>query len=137
MNGPGTPGWLVLRAEWTKFRTVRGWVVGMLVAALVTVLFGLLSAMATHSMCSAPSGQACSGPGSVTGPGGEPVSDSYYFVRQPLAGNGSVTARVTSLTGLITYPPDHPDAIVPGVVPWAKAGSSSSPAPGRDRPMRR
>jgi ABC-type transport system involved in multi-copper enzyme maturation permease subunit len=113
---------LVLRAEWTKFRTVRGWVIGMIVAALVTVLFGLLSALATHSMCSAPSGQACSGPGSVTGPGGEPVSDSYYFVRRPMTGNGSVTARVTSLTGLITYPPDRPDAIVPGVVPWAKAG---------------
>ena len=30
-----------LRAEWTKFRTVRGWVIGMIVAALVTVLIGL------------------------------------------------------------------------------------------------
>jgi hypothetical protein len=98
---------LVLRAEWTKFRTVRGWVIGMLVAALVTVMLGLLSALATHSMCSAPPGQVCTGPGSVVGPGGEPVSDDYYFVRQPLAGNGSITARVTSLAGLITYPPDH------------------------------
>ena len=26
----------LLRAEWTKFRTVRGWVIGMLVAVLVT-----------------------------------------------------------------------------------------------------
>ena len=28
----------LLRAEWTKFRTVRGWVIGMVVAALVIVL---------------------------------------------------------------------------------------------------
>ena len=34
----------LLRAEWTKFRTVRGWVIGMVVAALVTVVLGLLIA---------------------------------------------------------------------------------------------
>ena len=50
------------------------------------------------------------------------MSDSYYFVHQTLDGNGSITVRVTSMTGLITYPPSHPNAIVPGVVPWAKAG---------------
>ena len=33
------------------------------------------------------------------GPGGEAVTDSFYFVHQPLAGDGSITARVTSLTG--------------------------------------
>jgi ABC-type transport system involved in multi-copper enzyme maturation permease subunit len=119
---------LVLRAEWTKFRTVRGWVIGMIVAALVTVMLGLLSSLATHSRCFAPPGQACLGPGSIVGPGGEPVSDSYFLVRRPLAGNGSITTRVTSLTGLITYPPAHPDAIVPGVVPWAKAGLIIEPS---------
>jgi len=31
----------VLRAEWTKFRTVRGWVIAMVTAALVTVLIGM------------------------------------------------------------------------------------------------
>ena len=35
----------------------------------------------------------------MLGPNGEPVTDSFYFVRQPLAGDGSVTVRVTSLTG--------------------------------------
>ncbi len=110
----------VLRAEWTKFRTVRGWVVGMAVAALVTVLFGVLSALASHSQCFAPAGQSCAG--IPLGPDGEQVSDSFYFVHQTLDGDGSVTARVTSLAGLITYPPAHPDAIVPGVEPWAKAG---------------
>jgi ABC-type transport system involved in multi-copper enzyme maturation permease subunit len=110
----------VLHAEWTKFRTVRGWMIGMIVAALVTVMLGLLASLATHSFCNAPPGQACPGP--LTGPGGEPVSDNYYFVHQPLTGNGSITAQVTSMTGLITYPQAHPNAIVSGVEPWAKAG---------------
>jgi ABC-type transport system involved in multi-copper enzyme maturation permease subunit len=110
----------VLHAEWTKFRTVRGWMIGMIAAALVTVMLGLLASLATRSSCAGPPGQACSGP--LTSPGGEPVSDNYYFVHQPLTGNGSITARVTSMTGLITYPPTHPNAIVSGVEPWAKAG---------------
>jgi ABC-type transport system involved in multi-copper enzyme maturation permease subunit len=110
----------VLHAEWTKFRTVRGWMIGMIVAALVTVMLGLLASLATHSFCAAPSGQACPGP--TVGPGGEPVDDNYYFVHQPLTGNGSITARVTSMAGLITYPASHPNAIVAGVEPWAKAG---------------
>ena len=36
-------GWL-LRAEWTKFRTVRGWIVGVAAAAMLMVLFGLVGA---------------------------------------------------------------------------------------------
>jgi ABC-type transport system involved in multi-copper enzyme maturation permease subunit len=56
------------------------------------------------------------------GPGGEPVTDMFYFVHQPLTGDGSITARVTALTGIITYPQSSPSAIVPGVEPWSKAG---------------
>ena len=33
----------LLHAEWTKFRTVRGWVTGMIVAVLVIVGFGLFA----------------------------------------------------------------------------------------------
>ena len=117
----------VLHAEWTKFRTVRGWMIGMIVAALVTVLLGLLAALATHGHCFPAPGQACAG-GPPTGPDGEPVSDNYYFVYQPLTGNGSITVRVTSMTGLITYPEAHPDSIVPGVEPWAKAGVLIEPS---------
>jgi ABC-type transport system involved in multi-copper enzyme maturation permease subunit len=108
----------LLRAEWTKFRTVRGWVIGTLVAALVMVLVGLLAAAGTR--CVGPGGQGC--PAVPVGPGGEPVTDKFYFVRQPLHGDGSITARVTALTGIITYPQSNPNAIVPGVVPWTKAG---------------
>src|SRR6266571_5610188 len=83
----------LLRAEWTKFRTVRGWLIGMVVAALLTVGVGLLG----HSSCAVvhPGGSvtpsACPAP--PTGPGGEAVTDSFYFVHQPLAGNGSITVR--------------------------------------------
>ena len=32
----------LLRAEWTKFRTVRGWWIGLALAALITIAVGLL-----------------------------------------------------------------------------------------------
>ncbi len=109
-----------LRAEWTKFRTVRGWVIGMAVAVLVTVLVGLLGALGTHSSCAGPGGPTCA---SVpVGPDGEPVTDKFYFAHQSLTGDGSITARVTALTGIITYPQSNPNAIVGGVEPWTKAG---------------
>jgi hypothetical protein len=84
----------------------------MVVAALLTAVPGLLVAAAM-------SGQ---GPSIPLGPAGRAVSDRFVFVHQPLTGDGSITVRVTSLTGLITYPPPNHDQIVPGVVPWAKAG---------------
>jgi ABC-type transport system involved in multi-copper enzyme maturation permease subunit len=118
-NKTGRDGFAqVLRAEWTKFRTVRGWVIGMAVAALVTVLPGLLYAVNSH--CEGPNGNAC--PTVPVGPDGEAVTDKFQFVHQPLSEDGSITARVTSLTGIITYPPPNHDEIVSGVVPWAKAG---------------
>ncbi len=101
----------LLRAEWTKFRTVRGWVTGLIIAALVTVGIGLLN----HSSCGTLtlSGSKTLGCSSPVGPGGEAVTDSFYFVHQPLAGNGTITARVASLTG---------DQGQGGLQPWSKAG---------------
>ncbi|MEV0595719.1 hypothetical protein [Nonomuraea cavernae] len=113
----------LLRAEWTKFRTVRGWVVTMTAAALVTVLLGLLSASGEHSSCGAgPVETACPPP--LLGPGGEAVDDSFFFVHRSLAGDGGITARLTSLTGVIRKPDVIPGQrnTVAGVVPWAKAG---------------
>jgi ABC-type transport system involved in multi-copper enzyme maturation permease subunit len=110
----------LLRAEFTKFRTVRGWVIAMVIAALVIVLLGLFAANGSHSSCSdGPVEIACTAP---VGPDGEAVSDKSYLVHQPLTGDGGITARLTSMTGIITYPPPNHDEIVPGVVPWAKAG---------------
>jgi len=50
------------------------------------------------------------------------VTDRFFFMHRQLAEDGSITARVTSLAGIITYPPPNHDQIVAGVVPWAKAG---------------
>jgi ABC-type transport system involved in multi-copper enzyme maturation permease subunit len=126
----------VLRAEWTKFRTVRGWVIGTGVAVLVMLGLGLLTAEGNSHSCQtsgggpARSGRACL-PTYAFGPGGEPVDDSFYFVRQPLAGNGSLTVRVTSLTGLLPANPNGPSGpngpngpadTRPGLMPWSKAG---------------
>ncbi|GAA4691980.1 ABC transporter permease subunit [Phytohabitans rumicis] len=98
-------GWL-LRAEWTKFRTVRGWVVAMAVAAAAVVGLGVLAG--GKGSC----GSECVLP---VGPGGEEVTDSFFFVHRPLTGDGSITVRVASLTGVLL--PDRP-----GLPPWAKAG---------------
>jgi ABC-type transport system involved in multi-copper enzyme maturation permease subunit len=125
---PGQAGFAqLLHAEWTKFRTVRGWVIGMMVAALVTVLLGVLTAAGSHCSVGPFPGQpaeACTEP---VGPGGEAVSDSFYFVRQPLAGNGSITVRLTALAGRyathLSQPGQDPTAgMHPGLQPWAKAG---------------
>lgn len=104
----------LLHAEWTKFRTVRGWVLAVIIAALVTVGIGLLD----HSSCGGavtPGGPPVAGVGcsAPVGPGGEAVTDSFYFVHQPLAAEGSITARVTSLAA---------GAGPAGLQPWSKAG---------------
>ena len=91
----------LLRAEWTKFRTVRGWVIALSAAALVIVLLSFVSASGDRfSFCpTGPSSCTSRHPAVPTGPGGEPVTDSFMFVRQPLVGNGAVTVRVASLSG--------------------------------------
>jgi ABC-type transport system involved in multi-copper enzyme maturation permease subunit len=126
----------LLRAEWIKFRSVRGWAIGMVVAMLLMLAVGLLGVQASIACTSgrpgAPvrHGAACISP-TPTGPDGQPVTDSFYFVRQPLTGNGSITAQVTSLTGEQGAPsaPTGPTTSVssqpqlrPGLQPWSKAG---------------
>ncbi|NRQ35513.1 ABC transporter permease subunit [Nonomuraea sp. NN258] len=119
---PGRDGFgALLRAEWTKFRTLRGQPITIAVAALLIVLIGLLYASGSRSSCSEGTKEvACPVP--PVGPGGGPVRDKLYFVHKALTGDGSITARVTSMSGIITYPPPDHDKIVPGLVPWAKAG---------------
>jgi ABC-type transport system involved in multi-copper enzyme maturation permease subunit len=133
-----------LRSEWVKFRTVRGWVIAMIIAVLLTVLLGIFAAGNVNIGCqNGPNepvltGRACT-PHFPIGPGGEAVTDSYYFVRRPLGGNGSITVLVTSLTGMHgggggpRAAGGNPLAgMSPGVVPWAKAGLilTSSTRPG-------
>ena len=119
----------LLHAEWTKFRTVRGWVTGMIVAVLVMAGIGIFVAAGGASPSCQPVSATgrnggCGEPALTLGPGGEPVTGNFYFVRQPLAGNGSLTVRVTSLASLL--PPARSEfgtaPTRPGAVPWSKAG---------------
>jgi ABC-type transport system involved in multi-copper enzyme maturation permease subunit len=122
----------LVRAEWTKFRTVRGWVIGIVVAAALMDLVGLFAAGQANVSCNNGPGPAKTGAACIppvpTGPGGEAVTDSFYFVRQPLTGHGSITVRMTSLTGRYgggagPANPGGPLAgLHPGVQPWSKAG---------------
>jgi len=111
----------LLRSEWTKFRTVRGWVLGMVVAAAVTVLIGLFVASSAQFSCG---DQACTA--LPVGPEGEAVVDQFSFAHQPLAGDGSITVRVSSLTGLfadrLLQPGQGLSDMHPGLDAWAKAG---------------
>jgi ABC-type transport system involved in multi-copper enzyme maturation permease subunit len=126
---PGRAGFArLLHAEWTKLRTVRGWVIGMAAAALVTVLVGLAGPAGSKIQCVGPGGQACKRSGPPIGPDGEAVNDTFYSVRQPLDGDGGITVRVTSLTGLHAANGAAPVGqapgadLRPGVQPWTKAG---------------
>jgi ABC-type transport system involved in multi-copper enzyme maturation permease subunit len=104
-----------------KFRTVRGWVAAAVVAAIAVAVFGIGGG--DQGTCY---GNSCA---QLTGPGGEAVSDSFYFVRQALTGDGAVTARVLSLTSEVPRTQFDTQRIV---VPWAKAGIivKASLAPG-------
>ncbi|NUT53026.1 MAG: hypothetical protein HOV94_37915 [Saccharothrix sp.] len=100
----------LLRAEWTKFRSVRGWLTATATAALMVVLVAALAGISSDQTGS---------PAVPIGPGGEPVTDSFFFVHQPLDGDGSVTVSVSALTSGI---PEGLADLRPGTVPWAKAG---------------
>ncbi|MET0416115.1 MAG: hypothetical protein ABW022_08860 [Actinoplanes sp.] len=111
----------MIRAEWLKFRTVRGWTLGLAGAVVLTVLFGLAVAAGSHQSCMQGSVEVrCPDP--PTGPDGQVVEDRFAFAHRELTGDGSLTVRVAEMTGIITYPPPDHDEIVDGMVPWAKAG---------------
>ncbi len=126
-QAPGRDGFgQLLRAEWTKLRTVRGWVAALVLAAALTAVIPIaLAGTATsndpvtcaHGICQAE-GQTV-----ATGPAGGAVIDNFYFVHQVLAGDGSITARVSALHGSAprqNLPPGL--APPPSSEPWAKAG---------------
>jgi hypothetical protein len=105
----------LLRREWTAFRSL-GRLAALATAALAIILLGLLYAVGNHSSCDGP----C--PAVPTADDGSVVSDGFWFRHRDLGEQGSITVRLTSMTGTITYPPPGHDEIVPGLVPWAKAG---------------
>ncbi|OLF06792.1 hypothetical protein BLA60_30030 [Actinophytocola xinjiangensis] len=84
-------------AEWTKLRTVRAWVAGLLASALMVVAVAVLTGISTDQRNAPPV---------PVGPEGGPVTDSFYLVHRSLPGNGTISASV----------------IAPDGAPWAKAG---------------
>ncbi|MFF8025402.1 ABC transporter permease subunit [Streptomyces sp. NPDC007896] len=93
----------LLRAEWSKFWTVRVWVLALVVAAAVTVAISQLAASGSVD-------DSNEHPVTV-GPDGTRVNDSFHYVHQSLPADGSVTVRVSDLLGSGRDPE-----------PWAKAG---------------
>jgi hypothetical protein len=120
--------WAAVRAEWIKFRTVRGWLIASVIAILLCEVFTFLVAHGVHSGSCNGAGTNCQSghPFVPSGPGGEAVADSYQYDLQSLTGNGTITARVTSLTGLVSTTPANAapslSATRPGIAQWAKAG---------------
>jgi hypothetical protein len=116
----------LLRAEWTKLRTVRGWVIALMLAAALTAVIPIaLAGTATSNDPVTCVRGICQAEGQVvaTGPAGTAVIDNFYFVHQPLPVDGSITARVSALHGA-GRTPHLPQgfAAPPSTEPWAKAG---------------
>lgn len=107
----------LLRAEWTKFTTVRGWVITAIAVAVVTVVAVVDIALVSQNHNTRPA--------LATGPDNESVTDAFYFVHQPLNGDGSITVRVTSLGNVPQAAlADRPSlaGADADIQPWAKAG---------------
>jgi hypothetical protein len=68
----------ILRAEWTKFRSVRSTLVCLGLAVGLTVLLSMLASAA----------------GGTNANAGPHYVDQFSFVHQPMAGDGSITAQV-------------------------------------------
>jgi ABC-type transport system involved in multi-copper enzyme maturation permease subunit len=84
----GNPGWptiaaRALRAEWTKLRSVRSSGLALLAMAALTLLLGVLSASLSKSDVNR----------------GVLTVDQFHFVHQAMAGDGSITARVSAQAG--------------------------------------
>jgi ABC-type transport system involved in multi-copper enzyme maturation permease subunit len=122
----------LVHAEWTKLRTVRGWVVGLLLAVVLTVGVGLLGSQGGQATC-APVGDVpgrCHDSGPPKDASGQEVDDTETFVHRTMYGDGTITARLTDFEGQYfadgAGPADDsggPTAgMSPGLQPWSKAG---------------
>jgi ABC-type transport system involved in multi-copper enzyme maturation permease subunit len=122
--------WCLVHAEWTKFRTVRGWVIAAGITIVAIAAGALLGADVSstcgggHAAIIGAGAGAAACPAQPTGPGGVPVQDVFYFAHQPVTGNGTITVQLTSLTGqFIVGTGNGAFRPVPGgLQPWSKAG---------------
>jgi ABC-type transport system involved in multi-copper enzyme maturation permease subunit len=120
----------LVRAEYTKLRSVRAWMLTLLGAVVLLAAFAWLGSQEHSGTCISRSGgpatcQAASAPSVPVAPDGTPVVDTFSFVHRSLDGDGTITARVRSLA---EHVPDGPGPTFPPgsgprtTVPWAKAG---------------
>ncbi len=111
--------WL-LHAEWTKLRTIRGWVIGLVLAGLLVIAVNFIPGGECGGQQTAGGPITMGGPSCALtlGPTGQAVTDNFYFVHQLMAPRGSITVRATSLVGSNSLggAPSHQ------LQPWAKAG---------------
>lgn len=126
---PASNSWRsVLWAEWVKLRTVRGWTIALILGAAAMFAFCYLVANGPKTDTTS------NGPRAVVprGPGGDGVADTYEFVHRTLTGDGTVTAEITSLTGVTstTQTDVHGplSASRAGLAAWAKAGLLVTPS---------
>lgn len=90
----------LLRAEWTKLRSVPRWILTMIAAVVLTILFAMIVAVGTNAQTAGGGGG--DGPAAPRG-----FTDHAAYVHRPISGDVTVIARVTAQ--------DATDA-------WAKAG---------------
>ncbi|WP_169978285.1 hypothetical protein [Microbispora sp. H10836] len=105
----------LLHREWAAFRRPAR-LIALAAAALAVIAAGLLTAAGNRASCQGP----C--PADPVAADDSIVGDRFWFLHRDLGREGAITVRMTSMTGTITYPPPGHDRIVPGLVPWAKAG---------------
>jgi hypothetical protein len=112
--------WSVLWAEWIKLRTVRSWIMALVLGAAAMFLFCYLIA---NGPTTGTVGLRTIVP---TGPSGDGVADTYEFVHHSLAGNGTITAQITSLSGVTSTSQTNVQGGISsshqGLAAWAKAG---------------
>ncbi|WP_406294511.1 ABC transporter permease subunit [Embleya sp. NBC_00888] len=80
----------LLRAEWTKLRSVRRWLLTLTAAAVLTVLVGLLIAGGSGIR------DVSSGGGQQKVDSADHFADGGQFVERELAGDGELVARVST-----------------------------------------
>ncbi len=106
----------LMRSEWTKLRSVDRWVITLFGVAVLTVGLSLLTASANTTNIN-------DHPFFVVSPSGDPVSDTFEFVHQPMTGNGSLTVHVGSVALRPMERVPRLDGVVPTVVngsgPWS------------------
>ena len=93
-------------------------VAGLLIIAVNFIPGGQCGGMQPNGQLG-PGGPGCA---LTLGPTGQAVTDSFYFVHQPMAANGSITVRVTSHDRLDTRRAVPRPASDAALQPWSKAG---------------